>query len=456
MTAVTPASRGQRLRRPTRAEARFALAVLLAINMLNYADRYILPAILPRVQHDLGISDFEAGLLNSAFLLVYGLTTLPLGIWADRTLRKHIVSLCVGLWSLATAITGLTRNFIQLFITRSILGIGEAGYAPASLSLLGDYFPRAQRGRVLSYWAAATLIGSALGFVLGGLIADTLGWRWAFYVVGLPGLLAAFLAWRMYEPARGTFEEEEPEQAAHGGSAAASSAVVAEGHASLSGDFWRQAGAILSIPTYWVLLGALICSFFTIGGTSAWLPTYLFLDFHLKLSQAGLLAGALLVGSGLVGTVLGGFLADRAQRRFAYGRLLVATLGFLIGAPLALLALLFHQLPLFVATLFVAGVALNFCTGPLNAVIQDVVLPEIRATALGLALLLAHLLGDASAPALIGLLKEHSSLHLALLSTAPTALLLAGLICLVGLRTVARDMQRMQRTLEERRQQASE
>ncbi|WP_322481272.1 MFS transporter [Thermogemmatispora sp.] len=446
MTAVTPASRGQRLRRPTRAEARFALAVLLAINMLNYADRYILPAILPRVQHDLGISDFEAGLLNSAFLLVYGLTTLPLGIWADRTLRKHIVSLCVGLWSLATAVTGLTRNFLQLFITRSILGIGEAGYAPASLSLLGDYFPRAQRGRVLSYWAAATLIGSALGFVLGGLIADTLGWRWAFYVVGLPGLVAAFLAWRMYEPARGTFEEGGTQE----GSAAASPTVVAEGHASLSGDFWRQAGTILGIPTYWVLLGALICSFFTIGGTSAWLPTYLFLDFHLKLSQAGLLAGALLVGSGLVGTVVGGWLADRAQRRFAQGRLLVATVGFLVGAPLASLALLFHQLPFFVATLFLAGVALNFCTGPLNAVIQDVVLPEIRATALGLALLLAHLLGDASAPALIGLLKEHSSLHLALLSTAPTTLLLAGLICLVGLRTVARDMQRMQHTLEER------
>ncbi|WP_069803761.1 spinster family MFS transporter [Thermogemmatispora onikobensis] len=454
MTAVTPASRGQRLRRPTRAEARFALVVLLVINMLNYADRYILPAILPRVQHDLQISDFEAGLLNSAFLLVYGLTTLPLGIWADRTLRKNIVSLCVGLWSLATAITGLTRNFIQLFITRSVLGIGEAGYAPASLSLLGDYFPPAQRGRVLSYWAAATLIGSALGFVIGGLIADTLGWRWAFYVVGLPGLVVAFLAWRLHEPARGSFEEEEAQET-QGRSEASSSALVAEGHASLSSDFWRQARAIVRIPTYWVLLGALICSFFTIGGTSAWLPTYLFLDFHLTLSQAGLLAGALLVGSGLVGTVLGGLLADRAQRRFLQGRLLVATLGFLIGAPLALLALLFHQLSLFVATLFVAGVALNFCTGPLNAVIQDVVLPEVRATALGLALLLAHLLGDASAPALIGLLKEHSSLHLALLSTAPSALLLAGLICLLGLRTVARDMQQMQRALEERRQQGS-
>lgn len=124
----------------------------------------------------------------------------------------------------------------------------------------GDYFPPAQRGRVLSYWAAATLIGSALGFVIGGLIADTLGWRWAFYVVGLPGLVVAFLAWRLHEPARGSFEEETQER-----SESSSSSLVAEGHASLSSDFWRQARAIVRIPTYWVLLGALICSFFTIG-----------------------------------------------------------------------------------------------------------------------------------------------------------------------------------------------
>jgi MFS family permease len=445
MTAVTPAPRGQRALKPTRTQARSALFVLLAINILNYADRYILPAILPQVQKDLHISDLQAGLLNSAFLLVYGLTTLPLGVWADRTRRKNIVSLCVALWSVATALTGLTRNFIQLFLTRSILGIGEAGYAPASLSLLGDYFPRAQRGRVLSYWAAGTLIGSALGFVIGGLVADTLGWRWAFYVVGLPGLLAAFLAWRLSEPARGTFDEEEE-------TGEGETAAFVEGHASMGKDFWPAARAILQIPTYWVLLGALICSFFTIGGTSVWLPSYLFEDYHLRLSQAGLLAGALLVGSGLIGTVIGGLLADRVQRHLPQGRLLVATIGFLLGAPLAFLALTFNNLFLFVGILFLAGIALNFCTGPLNAVIQDVVRPDVRATALGLSLLLAHLLGDASAPALIGWLKGATSLHTALITTAPTALLLAGLICLLGLRTVAGDMQRMQEELQRKKQ----
>ncbi|MBA2285260.1 MAG: MFS transporter [Ktedonobacteraceae bacterium] len=441
MKTVTPsaAARSKHPERPGKEQARFAFTVLLAINILNYADRYVLPAILPAVQKDLHINTFEAGLLSSAFLLVYGLSTLPLGVWADRTKRKNIVSLCVGIWSVATVLSGFTRSFIQLFTTRAILGIGEAGYAPASLSLLGDYFSKEHRGRILSYWSSGTLIGAAIGFTIGGLIADRLGWRWAFYVVGIPGLIAAFLAWRMHEPERGVSDaaDESSEEAAS----------TMEGHGSLSKDFWPSARAIMKVPTYLTLVGALIFSFFTIGGTSVWLPTYLYRDFKLTLTQAGLVSGAILVGSGLIGTVLGGWLADRVQRARPEGRLFVAMLGFLIGAPLAFLALLFNTLPFFVATLFLAGIALNFCVGPLNAVIQDVIVPEVRATALGLSLLLAHLLGDAASPVIIGWIADGYSLKTALLVTAPVALLVAGLICLLGLRTVAGDMRHMQEQL---------
>lgn len=441
MKTVTPspAVRSKRPGRPGKEQARFAFTVLLAVNILNYADRYILPAILPAVQKDLHINTFEAGLLSSAFLLVYGLSTLPLGVWADRTKRKNIVSICVGIWSVATVLSGFTRNFIQLFSTRAILGIGEAGYAPASLSLLGDYFSKEHRGRVLSYWSSGTLIGAAIGFTMGGLIADSLGWRWAFYVVGIPGLIAAFLAWRMLEPERGASDaaEESSEEAVS----------ALEGHGSMSKDFWPAARAIMKVPTYVTLVGALIFSFFTIGGTSVWLPSYLNRGFHLTLTQAGITSGAVLVGSGLIGTVLGGWLADRAQRARPEGRLFVAMLGFLIGAPLAFLALLFNTLPLFVGTLFLAGIALNFCVGPLNAVIQDVIVPEVRATALGLSLLLAHLLGDAASPVIIGWIAQGYSLKIALLVTAPLALLVAGLFCLIGLRTVAGDMRHMQEQL---------
>jgi MFS family permease len=433
---------GRRRSQPTREQAHFAFTVLLVINILNYADRYVLSAVLPKIHSDLGLTPLEEGLLGSSFLFVYALATLPLGVWADRSVRKNIVSFCVGIWSLATVLAGLTRTFFQLFLVRSILGIGEAGYAPSSLSLLGDYFPRAQRGRILSYWSMGTLIGSAIGFTLGGLIADAFGWRWAFYMVGIPGLICTFLAWRMSEPARGTFDEKEHH--IESDETETESAL----HGSIDKAFWSTVRRLGQIPTYWILVAGLVFSFFTIGGTSFWLPSYIVDSFHLRLGTAGAISGIVLVTSGLLGTVTGGWLADFFQKRMPQGRLLVATCGLLTGAPLVLLALLLHILWLFIVVFILAGITLNFCTGPLNAVIQDVIAPQMRATAIGLSLLLAHLLGDAAAPFAIGALATHIPLAQALAFTAPTSLFVAGLICLSGLRTVAGDMRHMQETLQ--------
>lgn len=447
VTSKGTESGGKRLRKPTRSQAYYAFTILFIINILNYADRYVLPAILPKIadpKQGLGLSPFEQGLLGSSFLIVYGIATLPLGVWADRSVRKNIVALCVAIWSVATTVAGVTRSFVQLFGVRAVLGIGEAGYAPASLSLLGDFFPRAQRGRILSYWSSGTLLGAAIGFTFGGLIADTLGWRFAFLMVGVPGLIAAFLAWRILEPIRGAYDVGD-ESAKDSGEMSTEPAELGQGV--ISNDFWKRVGSLRRIPTYWVLVGALVFSFFTIGGTSFWLPSYIVDAFKLSVGQAGLISGAVLVSTGLVGTVSGGWLADFAQRRRPEGRLMVATLGLLVGAPLVLLALLIHTLALFIGVFVVAAIALNFCTGPLNAVIQDVITPEVRATALGLSLLLAHLLGDAAAPTVIGAIANNLSLGLALTLTAPTFLFLAGLVCLLGLRTVARDMRRMQEQL---------
>ena len=426
--------------RPTRGQARFGFTILFIINVLNYADRYVLSAVLPKIQADMGLTLTQAGLLGSSFLFVYAIATLPLGVWADRSIRKNIVALCVGIWSVATILTGLTRNFLQLLSVRSVLGIGEAGYAPASLSLLGDFFSKEKRARILSYWSAGTLLGTAIGLALGGLVADAFGWRYAFFIVGVPGLIAAFLAWRMIEPRRGAFENAEGDE---------NEADSVQAHGSFGKDFQGSLKKLRHISTYWTLVAALVFSFFTIGGTSYWLPFYFVHAFHLSLGSAGLITGAVLVGGGLIGTVAGGWLADFAQRRRPEGRLLVAAFGFLVGAPLVLIALLIHTLPLFVSVFIIAAISLSFCTGPLNAVIQDVIAPALRATAIGLSLLLAHLLGDAAAPFVIGAIANNSSLGFALTATAPTFLFLAGLACLVGLRTVARDMNRMQVQLRE-------
>src|SRR5437773_6347105 len=168
MRTTTPLESKHKIQyRPTVGQARFGFTILFIINVLNYADRYVLPAVLPKIQADMGLTLTQAGLLGSSFLFVYALATLPLGVWADRTIRKNIVALCVGIWSVATALAGFAQNIVQLFSMRAILGIGEAGYGPASLSLLGDFFPRATRGRVLSFWSIGTLLGAAIGVALG-------------------------------------------------------------------------------------------------------------------------------------------------------------------------------------------------------------------------------------------------------------------------------------------------
>lgn len=424
---------------PSKTQALTAFIVLLIINILNYTDRSVLSAVQTHIQTDFHLTDTELGLLNSSFLLIYGLATLPIGIWADNGVRKNIVAICVSIWSIATVLGGITQNFIQLFTTRAFLGIGEAGYAPASLSLIGDLFPKELRGRMLSLWSTGNLFGTAIGLALGGLIADTLGWRWAFYIVGIPGLITAFFIWRAVEPQRGAFDIATAKEGEH---------EVNITHGSLGKGFSSMVRKLIKIPTYWVLVGAMICSFFIIGASLAWLSTYLIRTFELSSTRAGLVSAGALAGGSLTGTLLGGWLADILQRRFLQGRMTVATLAFLLGAPLTWLALSLHQLSAFVTVFVVAIICLSMCLGPIQAVIQDITTPDIRSTAIGLALLLGHLLGDASSPLIVGWISNTHSLGFALLVTGPTSLFLAGLICLIGIKTVAGDIKAMQEHLE--------
>ncbi len=443
MATTTPSRIDNRSSRSlTRRQARFAFIVLLAINILNYADRSVLAAVQTKIQPEFHLSDTQLGLLASSFLFIYGLSTLPLGVWADKSTRKTIVAICVGIWSIATTLAGFTINFIQLFLARSILGIGEAGYAPASLSMIGDYFPKEVRGRILALWSMGNILGTAIGQVLGGLVAVTLGWRWAFYLVGIPGLIAAFLIWRAVEPQRGIYDRGEE----------TADEVAIAGHGSMGnglGDIMRAARRLVKIPTYWVLIGAFIASFFTIGAAMAWINTYIVRDFRISEGQAGLLTGGTLAIGSIIGILIGGWVADYLQRRMPQGRLLISTISFLAGSPLTFLALSMRDLVPFALIFTVAIISLSLCLGPLNAVIQDIVEPEIRATAVGIVLLVAHLLGDAASPIIIGWISSHSSLGFAFITTAPVCLLIAGLICLFGLRTVAHDMQAMQQRIHD-------
>lgn len=411
-----------------RGYARYVLAVMVGINFLNYLDRYILPAVASRIQAEFHLSDSQVGLLGSAFLLVYAVGTIPFGIWADRGVRKTVVGVGVTIWSLATLFTGLARNYVQLFAARAVLGIGEASYYPAGTALLGDYFKKERRGRAMSIWAAGTAVGIAVGFAGGGVIASRLGWRVAFYLTAIPGLIFALLAFGIREPLRGAAEERGPSTAA-GGEITVGTIL-----------------GLLRIPTLRATIAAETALFFVLGGAAFWLPTYLSRQFGLGTGAAGTLAGGVLVLGLLGGSLAGGSVADRlTRRRGAASNLPVGVAGFVAGALLVALALLMPSLVLFVPMFLLGSAALYLYNGPYTAIKQNVVLPTIRATAVTISLLIEHLLGDSYAPFAIGRLSDTvHSLRLALLLLLPPLLVLAALFASLGLAHEDRDGQAME------------
>jgi MFS family permease len=403
----------------------YVLCLMFGINFLNYMDRWVGSAVAPLIQAEFALSDFNVGLLGSAFTLVYAIAALPFGLWADRGPRRVVIGAGVALWSAATLVTGFTTNFRQLFVTRAVLGIGEASYYPAATSLLGDFFPRQVRGRMMSIWSAGTAFGIAAGFAGGGLLAARFGWRPAFFVTAVPGLLLAILAFRIREPLRGAAEPNGPR-------------LVHTRDASL-----RSMLQLLRIPTLRNTILSQTALFFVLGADAYWLPTLLTRRFGMSVGEAGTLSGGVIVIGGLVGTLVGGYAADWRRRRSPRADLEVSICGFVASAVLVGLALVVPA-AWFVPLFLLAVVSLYLYTGPFTAISQNVVVPSMRGSAVTITLVIAHLFGDSYATALVGLLSDAlGSLQIALLIVSPALLLTAAGLAALALRSIEADTLKM-------------
>ncbi|HET9110917.1 MAG TPA: MFS transporter [Ktedonobacterales bacterium] len=420
--------------------------LLFGINTLNYLDRLIAVAVGPTLKTTFHLSDNDIGMLSSAFLLIYTLAALPAGALADRLrARARVISIGVAVWSVFSGLTALARGYTGLFVTRALVGVGEASYSPASVALLVNYFPPRRRASIIGRWQAGQVLGALLAFIIAGLLYAwlpvSLAWRAAFLLTAAPGLVLAALAWGVADhPPESVVE---PEVAPAAESTHGLRSLVAEAQAMA-----RQARLALSIPMIWVVVALQALSFIVITPSVTFLPLYV-QDargpFHLNPSHASFALGLTLVLGGFLGALLGGSLSDWLNGWLPGGRVLAVTIGFALAIPCYGLMLLTVSLPLFLVATALATLALNLPAAALTATPQDVAPPAVRATAIAVTMLLAHLLGDIWASWAVGSLSTalHDHIGQALLLVGMPALALGCVISLLGARVYAHSRSAM-------------
>jgi len=394
---------------------RRALAVLTLINLFNYLDRWIVAALAESMKHsELQLSDTQLGSLMTGFIIVYMIAAPLFGSLGDARSRTRLLSLGVAIWSVATVLAGLATSYGSLFAARAAVGVGEAAYGTISPALLADYFPRERRGRVFAVFFAAIPIGSALGYIVGGLVDQYFGWRQAFFVAGVPGLVLAALALRLYDPPRGA-------QDAADGTGAGAHAVSLGGAARVA-----YAALIRNRPYVLTVLGYAAYTF-AIGALAFWTPAFLERTRGIPKAHATVQFGAVVVVTGFIGTYAGGWIGDYFLRVSRQAYLWVSGVVTLAAAPLTLVALAAPHPAVYWTAIVAAELCLFASTGPINSAIVNVVSPHMRATAVALSIFTIHLLGDVPSPSLVGLLSDARSLGDAVL-IIPLAVLLGGII----------------------------
>ena len=387
---------------------RTALALLTALNLLNYIDRSVLFAVQDLIKAEFPRSDASFGLLTTVFFIFYMFAAPFMGPLSVRFSRKSVIIAGAIVWSVATLLTAVTKNFNELLIRHTIVGIGEASFVILSPTFVADMFPEDKRGRVMGIFYLAIPVGSALGYLLGGVMGPKYGWRAPFYVGAAPGVLLAFLMLFVPEPRLGQFDDA---------------------HRTPERDTLR--GLIHNRAFLSASLGMAMMTF-ALGGLQVWMPTFLHRARGFSLLDANLLFGISVLLNGLLASPIGGWMSDRLLRRTRSAHYLVsaATLG--LGIPAMCMAL-FATGKVMVIGIFAAEFLLLLNTGPLNAAVINSVGPHVRAAALAANIFLFHLLGDVPSAYLIGYVSDKYSLQSAFLGPV-IAVALSSAILFYGMR----------------------
>ncbi|MBZ5612604.1 MAG: MFS transporter [Acidobacteriia bacterium] len=388
---------------------RTALALLTALNLLNYIDRSVLFAVQDLVKAEFHRSDLAFGLLTTVFFIFYMCAAPFMGPLSLRFSRKRVIVIGALVWSFATLLTAFTKNFDELLIRHTLVGIGEASFVILSPTFVADMFPPEKRGRVMGVFYLAIPVGTALGYLLGGYMGPKYGWRAPFYVGAAPGVLLALLLLLIPEPELGQFDPAEskvPER-----------------------DTLRS---LFRNPAFLTATFGMAMMTFALGGLQVWMPTFLHRAHGYSLGEAGLVFGLSTLVNGLVASLAGGWISDRVLRRTKSAHYLVSAVSLGLGIPAMCIALFASGRPMIVG-IFVSEFLLLLNTGPLNAAVISSVGPHVRAAALAANIFIFHLFGDVPSAALIGYISDKYSLELAFLGPV-VAITLSSAILFYGMR----------------------
>lgn len=375
--------------RPWRSSTRVMLWVLLVVYVFNFLDRQIVNILAEPIRKDLGLSDTQIGLMTGlAFALFYSVLGLPIARLADKpsTDRSKLIALALAAWSAMTATCGLAQNFTQLLLARIGVGVGEAGCTPPAHSLIADRVPAERRASAMAFYALGIPLGTLLGMVIGGYLADGIGWRHAFMLVGLPGTVLALVVWLVIGDGNRTVRER-PASAA-------------------DESFIATVGTLLRQRSFLLLIGAASgCSFLTYGKTT-WNTIFFQRTYGLTPGEVGLYYGALSGLASMAGTWLGGWFADRFGRSDRRHVVTAPMIGMALAAPLAFAAYHASDWRLALALLMVPSVMNAFYYGPSFSCAQGLVPVRHRATASAVLLLGQNMIGLGLGPLFFGMLSD--------------------------------------------------
>lgn len=366
----------------------FALAVLFSMNLLNYIDRYSFFAVANPVKDALKINDSSYGVLSASFIIVYTIVSPLMGVLGDRFNRRLLIAGGVGLWSLATVGTAFSTDYYHMFFWRSLLGVGEASYGVIAPALMSDLFPVKERGRAMGIYYLALPLGGAVGYAIGSVVGQYYGWRHVFFVVGIPGLVAALLALIILDPGRGASEGHVE-------------------HSDADRPKLRDYLALFRIPTFSYNTAGMAAVTFATGAYAVWGADFYQSVRGMSLAEAGTWIGGLTAVAGLLGIGLGTVLADVFYKVTKRAYLLLASFVLAMAIPLGLMGILDPNRATSLGFLFGAMVLLAMVLGPCNTVIANVVPSNRRAAGFALYIFMMHVFGDITSPILLGWISDH-------------------------------------------------